>query len=478
MANEKIDLCIKNALYYGENQFQQGHILIKQGKIVDILPMEQWEQLEQSLEQFLAEADGQQIIDGTGLLVFPGFIDSHVHFRDPGQTEKEDFFSGSQAAAAGGFTTVCDMPNVVPCCSSSVALQERIADAEKKSVVDFGFYGAAGFGNFSQLAALNEIGITGFKTFLQPGPKGQEDNFSGLVAYDDGELWLLMNQTAKIGTRHFFHCENYRIIEKMSAYLKEQGRVDYSFHYQSRPNIAEAQSIATVLQFAKATRQKVGICHISTVEGCELIKKAKADGIDVVAETCFHYLAYSNKAIDQYGPFAKCNPPLRSQEDVDGLWNYIADGTLDMIGSDHAPHQYEEKLAGVNGEIWKAPSGIPSIEAFAPTMLNQVANGKLSVEQLARLLSENTAKVFGLYPRKGCIQVGSDADMTIIDLQQNDCLDISKMYTKARKNNVMFDGLPVQGKVLYTIVRGNIIMEHGIVAERKKGWGRYIYGGK
>lgn len=466
MGNNQIALCIKNATYYAQNGFRQGHILIDQEKIAAILPV----------EEPVAEDLAQRVIDGQGVLVFPGFIDSHVHFRDPGATAKEDFFTGSCAAAAGGFTAVCDMPNVVPCCCTAEALRQRIADVSQKSVIDFGFYGAAGFGNLNQLAELNQVGVTGFKTFLQPGPKGQEENFAGLVAYDDGELWLLMQETAKIGKRHFFHCENYKIIEKMSAYLHQIGAEDYSFHYKSRPNIAEVQSIATVLQFAKVTGQKVGICHISTAEGCELIKQAKSSGIDVVAETCFHYLVYSNAAIDQYGPFAKCNPPLRSQADVDGLWKYIEDGTIDMIGSDHAPHRYEEKLAGVEKEIWKAPSGIPSIEAFIPTLLNQVAKGKLSVEKLAWLVSENTAKVFDLYPRKGCIQVGSDADFTMIDLKQQSQLSIENMYTKAKKNNIMFDGQKIQGKVLYTVVRGNIVMEEGMVSSENKGYGKYIYG--
>lgn len=398
-----------------------------------------------------------------------------MHFRDPGAPAKEDFFTGSCAAAAGGFTTVCDMPNVTPCTSTAAALTAKIADVKTKSVVDFGFYGAAGFGNFDQLAAMNKIGIAGFKTFLQPGPKGQEENFSGLVAYDDGELWRLMNETSKIGIRHFFHCENYKIIEKMAAYLHEIGAEGYEFHYQSRPNIAEVQSIATVLQFAHVTGQKVGICHISTAEGCELVRRAKTAGVDVVGETCFHYLVYSQDAIDKYGPFAKCNPPLRSQADVDGLWAYLADGTIDMIGSDHAPHQYEEKLVGLDREIWKAPSGIPSIEAFIPTLLNQIAKGRLTIEQLAQLVSENPAKVFGVYPQKGCIAPGSDGDFTIIDLQAETVLDIKKMYTKARANNVMFDGIKIQGAVRYTIVRGKIIMENGGVDIEQKGWGRYLY---
>ncbi len=465
MTKEPYDLLIKNAVYFAENQLRQGHILVRQGKIDCILTSDS------DITQVMADS----VIDGTGLVVFPGFIDSHVHFRDPGATAKEDFFTGSCAAAAGGFTTVCDMPNVTPCTCTAETLMAKIADAEKKSLVDFGFYGAAGFGNFDQLAAMDKIGITGFKTFLQPGPKGQEENFSGLVAYDDGELWRLMNETAKIGTRHFFHCENYKIIEKMAAYLHEIGEEGYNFHYQSRPNIAEVQSIATVLQFARVTGQKVGICHISTAEGCELVKKAKAAGMDVVGETCFHYLVYSHAAIDTYGPFAKCNPPLRSQEDVDGLWAYIADGTIDMIGSDHAPHQYEEKLVGMEKEIWKAPSGIPSIETFIPTMLNQVAKGKLTPEQLVGLVSEHTAKVFGLYPRKGCIAPGSDGDFTIIDFNRETVIDITKMYTKGRKNNVMFDGVKVQGRVCYTIVRGNIVMENGVVATQEKGWGSYIY---
>ncbi len=458
---KQIDLLIKNATYYANDAFHSGHILIEQEKIVAITTAK-------------PEVEAKNTIDAAGKYILPGIVDSHVHFRDPGRTDREDFFTGSRAAVAGGVTTICEMPITYPPVYSLEILEKRIGIAREKCIMDFAFYGAAGFANRYELQSLVENGVCAFKTFLHPAPLGREGEFVGLTVDDDGQLFMMMREAAKTDARYFFHCENYKLIENMEAWLHETKQEDYSFHYKSRPNIAETESVSTIIQLAKATGAKVGISHMSAPEACELVKRAQADGVDIVAETCFHYLTFHHGHIDQYGPYAKCNPPLRSKEDVDKLWDYVADGTISILGSDHAPFVKEEKEIGVREGIWRAYSGMPAIELFLPLMLTKVHEGRLTLTDLAKLMSENVCKLFGLYPQKGCIVPRADADLVIIDMDAAYSLSVSDMYSKAKDINLLFDGLKCQGKPVYTIGRGRILFENGTVHDELKGTGQFV----
>ncbi|MGI5891837.1 MAG: dihydroorotase [Bacillota bacterium] len=462
-----MQLLLKNAQYYANGTFFTGDIFVDDGKIKAICNCDA-----------CCDRSADTVIDTKGLWVLPGVVDSHVHFREPGRCDREDFYTGSLAAAAGGVTTVCEMPMAHPPVYSAEVLADRIKLAEEKSLVDIAFYGAAGFENRYELQKVLDAGIVAFKTFLHPAPLGREGEFKGLTVNDDGELFMMMQEAAKTDGRLMFHCENYRLINHMEAWLKENGVTDYSFHYKSRPNIAEVESVSTIIQFAKALGAKVGISHVSVPESCELVKNAQAQGVDIIAETCFHYLIFDDSYIDKFGPYAKCNPPLRSRMDVEGLWNYIADGTISMIGSDHAPFVKEEKEIGITEPIWKAYSGMPGIEVMLPLLLQKVAEGRFSLAQMSALISENTCKNFGIYPQKGCIAEGSDADFVIIDLEQKYTLGKEDMYTKAKDINLLFDGLTVQGRPLYTILRGQILMKQGRVDVSKRGYGCYLPRGK
>lgn len=460
---KKVDLLIKNARYYANDTFLTGDIFIFAGKISAI-----------TLPGAVAAPEAARVLDAAGLWVLPGIIDSHVHFREPGRTDREDFYTGSLAAAAGGVTTICEMPIAYPPTHSPEVLANRRILAEEKSLVDVAFYGAAGFANRYRLQELLDAGVIAFKTFLHPAPEGREGEFVGLTVADDGQLYLMLKEAAKTKGRYFFHCENYKLIEAMENYLHEQGEEGYDFHYKSRPNIAETESVATIIQFAKATGAKVGISHISTKEACRLVRDAQREGLDIVAETCFHYLTFDERDIDRMGSYAKCNPPLRSAEDLEQLWKYIENGTITLIGSDHAPFIPAEKEIGIKEGIWRAYSGLPAIECLLPIMLNHVNSGRLSLSDLARLMSENPAKTFGLYPHKGCLAVGSSADLTIIDLEKKYQLAVKNMQSKAREINLLFDGLELQGAPLYTILRGEFLLDEGRVQAQKRGVGKAV----
>ncbi len=459
----KYQLIIKNAHFFANDSFFDGDILAADGKIVGIVAAG------------TADYDqAERVIDASGLSVLPGIVDSHVHFRDPSRPDREDFYTGSSAAAAGCVTTFCEMPLAIPPPCNVENLRNRIKLAEERSIVDFAMYAAAGYDNRHLLQDLVKEGAIAFKTFLHPAPAGRELEFDGLTVNDDGQLYIMMQAAAATDGRYFFHCENAKLISAIEADLHEKGINGYNFHYLSRAEVAETESVSTIIQFAKATGCKVGIVHISVPEACQMVKEAKAAGVDIVAETCFHYLTYDHSHIDEFGPYAKCNPPLRSAADKEKLWDYLLDGTITMVGSDHAPFTPPEKEIGVTEGIWKAYSGMPAIEMLMPIMLTHVNSGRITLEQLAHYISENTAKLFHLYPQKGCIAVGSDADFAIIDMNAEYVTSIEKMYSKSKAINKLFDNTKIKGKPMYTVVRGTVVMENGVVDMSKKGYGQYV----
>lgn len=457
----KAQLIIKNAIYFAGTTFKNGDIIVNNNIISQI----------EASGSFTGTAE--RVLDGKGLLVLPGVIDSHVHFRDPGRCDREDFSSGSVAAASGGVTTVIEMPNVIPPPYSAEQIKKRIAIGEQKSLIDFSFYAAAGYDNRNNYDEMKACGISAFKTFLHAPPKGREAEFMGLTAENTGELFAVLQKAAGVDGRFFFHCENESLINELEKQLHKQGKEGYDFHYNSRPNVAEAQSVATIIELARATGAKVGICHVSTAEAAELIKRAKADGLDIVAEACYHHLLFSHADIDRLGPYAKCNPPLRSAQNVEALWKYVTDGTIDYLGSDHAPLLADEKKSGEH-HIWQAFSGIAGVEVMVTLIVNEWHKRHLCQKQMVRLLSENAAKAFGFYPRKGKIAVGSDGDFTIINPSVSRQLSIEQMYSKAAVNNKIFEGLTVNNTIAYTVSRGQVVAEDGKVDMSLRGRGQFI----
>ena len=458
----KHHLLIKNGECYTGGGFSKLDIVIDSGLISDVLAAGS-----------VSEEGFERVIDAEGFFVLPGMIDSHTHIREPGRTDREDFVSGTAAAAAGGITAVCDMPNVSPPVYRESILQDRIHLANEKVLIDVAFYGGAGFNNLAEQRTLAAAGVAAFKTFIQPLPQGREAEFNGITACGEEQLLSILQNGAGLKRRFFFHCENFNRIAATEKELHESGVRDYSFHYKSRPPIAETEAVEMIIRLAKHTGTPIGICHVSVPEACARIKAAKAEGVDIIAETCFHYLLFDDSYIDRLGPYAKCNPPLRSKALVEELWQYLEDGTIDYIGSDHAPLLKAEKEQGKD-EIWQAFSGMPSIEVMLPLLLNEVNKGRLSLTRLTELMSVNTAKVFGLYPRKGAINKGTDADFTIVDMNAEFIIDTKSMYTKNREVNIMFENIHGCGIPVYTISRGETIMERGNVNTEKAGHGQAL----
>ncbi|MDL2294088.1 dihydroorotase [Ruminococcaceae bacterium OttesenSCG-928-D13] len=409
--------------------------------------------------------------NAAGKQVLPGSIDPHVHIRAPGMEQREDFFSGSCAAAAGGVTTFFEHPIANPPQYSLEILNKRIAAAEQDAVVDFAFYGAAGSEFPDQMQALADSGrIVAFKTFLHEAPPGRDSEFMGLTMKSDPDQYYGLGTVGKLGAICAVHAENNDMINAGIARCRQAGDTGPLGHGHSRPPVTEYETVAKLLLFAKETGARIEFCHISTPEAMEMIVGAKRQGLDVYLETCPHYLLMDEHLMEQHGPYAKCNPPLRDRATVEALWKYVNDGSVDFIGSDHAPYTYEEKSRGYD-DIFDCPSGFPGLETRLPLMLDAVAKGRLTMARMIELLCENPARLFGLYPRKGTIRLGADADFTVVDQNAETVLSTAAMYTKCRDAAMLYEGMRLSGAVLGTIVRGRVVYQNGKVDEAARGHG-------
>jgi allantoinase len=418
-----------------------------------------------------ARPAAQEVIDAAGLYVLPGLIDTHVHTRHPGVAAREDFQSGTAAAAAGGITTLFEMPISKIPTNSADAVRARVAAMTPQALIDFALYGGAGHDNLDRIAEQAAAGVIAFKTFLQPPPPARLDEFAGLWCTDVTRLPDVMRRVAATGLRHCFHCEHTPLFQKLQARLEAARRCTGRAHAESRPCIVEELSVAMVLALGAETGCSVGIVHGSSAGSAALVTQARAYGLDATIETCPPYLWFTSDALERLGAFAKCNPPLRSTDEVAQLWRALSDGEIDYIGTDHSPFLAEDKAIG-SDNIFQAPPGLCGLEMMAPLLLTAVAEGRLTLSRMVELCATRAAALFRL-PRKGRIAVGADADLTLVDLDARWTYDSRRAFTRSRANMVIYDGLALQGRVVSTVVRGvRIYTEGEIVAA--PGHGRFV----
>jgi dihydroorotase len=445
-----VDLIVKNGTIVSPAASYRGHVLIQDGKVLEI-----------KVRDDLPQA--RRVIDATGLHVLPGLIDPHVHFRVPGLDYKEDFNTGSQAAAAGGITTVIDMPNVVPPTSNVEGFHAKVACARGISYVDYGIYAVLVEGNGGEILPLADAGVVGYKIFMG-------ETVGNIPAPQDGEIiddWRIMAQT---GLRCGVHAEDNGIILYLRKKLQAQGRKDPLAHLESRPAVAEAEAISRAILFAGEAKSKLMIYHMAAAEGVELLRRGKERGIDVKGETGPHYLIMEGEDMVRMnlGSLLKMNPPVRSHEHAEALWRGLLDGTIDVIGTDHSPHTREEKMFdNPMGDIWKAIPGWPGVETNVPLMLTQVNAGRLSLNHYVKVQAEGPARAWNLWPRKGHLGRGADGDVTIVDMQREDTIDQERLHSKHKLTP--FHGFRVRGLPVYTIVRGHVVMENGEIVGKPQG---------
>jgi dihydroorotase len=391
---------------------------------------------------------GREEFDATGLHVLPGVIDAHVHFREPGLTNKGGFADGTRAAAAGGVTTVIDMPNTIPPVVSAERFAEKRDLVEPKAHVDFGLYGlfsAESLGHFGDMAAA---GAAGLKLYLGK-------SVGGHVPPDDGIILAGLEEAAAAGLVVGVHAENDHIVDLFTDRLRSAGRHDARAHSESRPELAEVEAVTRIITLASAAHADLHLHHLSTKAALDRVRQLRALGHHLTVEAVIAHLLLDQSAYDTHGNLVKLNPPLRNAADVAALWAGLADGQIDLVATDHAPHTDDEQD---EKDVWLAHGGFIGVETSLRLLLTQVSHGRLSLSDVVRITSFAPARRWSL-ASKGRIDPGADADLAIVDLAARD--DIRSETLNSQWTRTPFAGWPVTAAIRRTYLRGQLIATDG-----------------
>ncbi|GCE45321.1 allantoinase [Thermosporothrix hazakensis] len=402
----------------------------------------------------------QEEIDASGLYLFPGGIDAHVHINEPGRTHWEGFATGSRALAAGGMTAFFDMPlNSTPPTRDAAAFRQKLEAAQQASLLDFAFWGALQPDNLEQLDELVECGVIGFKAFMS---ESGTDDFQSV---DDLTLYEGMQRIAKLGSLLAVHAENLTLTRALAQRARAQGKTDIRAYLESRPIIAEVEAIQRAILFADETGCPLHIVHVSCGAGVRLVIEARARGVDVSCETCPHYLVLTEEDVEQLGAVAKCAPPLRPLEEQEALWDYVRRGEIAFVASDHSPAPRELKE---HEDFFAAWGGISGAQSTLPLLLTEgYAARRLPLPLLVELISARVARRFRLWPQKGSLTVGSDADFVLVRLEKRYTLQQDGLFY--RHQHSPYIGREMQGVIERTVVRGQTVYLEGWHAERPYG---------
>ncbi|MBD3207079.1 allantoinase AllB [Candidatus Bathyarchaeota archaeon] len=442
-----VDLVIKNGLMVLSNGLTIGSVIVDNGSIIGLVKT--------------GEPPADKVVDASNKLVLPGMIDMHVHLRDPGFPERENFESGTSAAAAGGVTTVIDMPNTIPATVTAEAFKEKQSLADRKSLIDFAFFGGAGEIPEKNLHDMAELGATGFKSFLIA-------RFKELAA-SDYTLLKHMRTLSELDLPLLVHAENGDIVDKCMEEAKKSGRTDPTAHCDFREPIAEIEATMRCILFAEEAGAHLHLCHMTAAGAVDILEWAQNKGQMVTGETSTNYLLFTRETMVERGPYAKVDPPLRGKEDQMRLWDALNDGTLDVLASDHAPYTKEEKERGWEN-IFEAPSGGVVVETTLPLMLDAVNNDRISIERLVEVFSRNPAQINGFYPKKGDLMPGADADIVIVDMKKPFHIRGEDLHTIQKITP--YEDMKGKGMPVMTFVRGELIYEEGEVVG-KPGYGEF-----
>lgn len=451
MTTMELDRVVRGAHIVFENGMASGCVGIRDGRIV----------LVGKRDMACSAPDD---IDVGEHVVLPGVVDAHVHFKDPGPNNfREDYASGTQQAAAGGVTTVIEMPLSHPMVVNPEAFALKLDVARRMSVVDFALW--AGLNSLAEghYRELHKLGCVAFKVFLSTDPDSPR--------IGDYDLLQTMRHIAEFDGLVGVHAENADITDKAIERLRAEGRNDGPAHTESRPDVAEVEAMQRILLFARETGCRLHICHLSTAAARETLKWHRSLGTQFTVETVPAYLTLDVRDLARCGAHARCNPPLRSPENREALWDMVLQGEIDFIASDHCPYLDSDRE---KDSLWDVPPGLAGIDTLLPLMIDEGVHGHgLSFPRLAELLCTNPAKRYGLYPQKGAIRVGADADLVIVDPDTAWTFSWKTSFAKSKSAHTPLEGRSIRGKVLHTVVRGVTVYCDDKIAVRP-GYGVFV----
>jgi allantoinase len=419
----------------------------------------------------VSRADAE-VIDATGLVVLPGLIDGHTHFvqddpdlYDPDPDEHEGFEAGGRGAAAGGVTTVVEMPQARPPTTDGATFERKRELASADAVVDFALWGGIiQTSTPEQIDEQVDAGAVGLKAFMcnsDPSFPGVDDDrlFTSLIHLAGGDLMLGV------------HAESDTLLQAGLLRMQQGGRTDPLAHHDSRPPIVEVEAVSRAIVLAEAAGAWIHIVHLSAGAAADAVARAKERGVRVTCETCPQYLALDHDDLNRLGPFARCAPPIRSRADVEHLWTRLADGTIDCITTDHCAFTYESRTRGAE-DIFLAPNGLPGIETFLPVVQDEARRRGFDWSDIARWTATTPASLWHLAPRKGEIAIGADADFALLDPTTTWTVRGADLHHTHKWTP--FEGKQVTGRVIRTLVRGVTVFHDGETASPPAGNGRYI----
>jgi len=446
------NLAIKNGKIVTTDGIFEATVCVNDGKIAAII-------------EDGSAVEATEIIDAEGNYIFPGAIDSHAHLNDPGYLWREDYAHGTAAAGVGGVTTIVDMPlQNEPALTDAIIFDKKEQAVSPNAYVDYCYWGGLVDYNLDNLKELDAKGCVAFKSFIGPV---SPDYVSLTIGQAKEALEILKDCGARAG----FHCEDYSIIKWEEARAKRKDKNDWNDFLNSRPIIAELIATQNILDLAAELDAKVHICHVSHPRVAKIIREAQLKGIDVTAETCGHYLTFTDEDVIKNGSLFKCAPPLREAAAVEEMWAYVDNGTLCCVGSDHSPCELSEKSEEDHG-IFGAWGGISGIQNVMQVLFSEgVAKRGYSPSLLARSLSEGPAKTFGIYGKKGAIAVGFDADLVILDPTQEWEITPESLYYVNKIS--AFVGLKGVGLPVCTLVRGQVVAKNSKLVGQK-GFGELV----
>lgn len=453
---KKGTILIKNGTVVLGNNISQQDILIRGEKI--------------SALGNLAGLEADQEIEAEGLIVLPGAVDTHVHFNDKfmNTISLHDYYTGTLAAAFGGTTSIIDFSNQIPGQPLINTIKLKKAEAENQALIDWGVHPVITEPSpeiIEEIPHLVEAGAPTIKCYMTYRSEG--------LMVEEDDMRQILKTLKMTGGMLMVHAEDNALVEETVSRMIEQGLTKPIYHVRSRPPEAEIRAIQTCIKLAKETRTRLFIVHMATAAGMELVSQARSEGLEVLAETCTHYLMLTETILEREdGLKWICSPPLRNKRIQDKLWSGLQDGRLSMVTSDDAAYSWEAKLYGAD-RFDKCPNGLPGVEVRLPLLYSAgVVKGRLSLPRLVEVVSTVPSILFGLYPQKGTLQPGADADIVLLDPKAKWIMNQQSLHMATDWS--AYENLPIQGKIQKVFSRGELIID-GDKCLAEKGRGRYLH---